>query len=695
MQRVLPTKYRAGDNPDFGKYGLRREEEKMYQSSRVKLRATHLERIAYLYIRQSTLRQVYENTESTKRQYELKQKLLALGWPAESVVIIDSDLGQSGTSTDLREGFKKLVSEVGMGHAGMVASLEVSRLSRNSSDWVRLLEICAITDTLIMDEDGIYDVNDFNDRLLLGLKGTMSEAEMHFLYLRMRGGTISKAERGELKRGLPAGYVYNGEDKIVMDPDLSVQNAIHLFFKTFKRTGSACATVREFRRLGLKIPKRFLNGANKGELTWSPLTHSRTLRLLQNPMYAGIYYYGRSQVKKTLNGKKSIKMLPESWHAYIPDAHPGYIKKEQFEDNLKRLKDNCCAYGGDRRKSPPREGPSLLQGIVICGKCGKRMTVRYQKNCSRLVPIYMCTKDYIEKGKNVCQTVMGEYIDKKIEELLLDMLNPLAVKAAIKVQEELAKRRLEADMFYTQQLEKAEYETEMARKRYMSVDPCNRLVATELEAEWNGKIRELEKLKDKFQKKKRDSLKEVTETTKSDIINIADDFAKIWDNVSFREKKRMLRLLIEDVTLKNDDKMVIAGIRFKAGTSQTLSIERKLPICEVKKTKADIVKQVDELTENYIPSEIADILNRKGYRAWNGNLFNLRTINRIIRTYGIKRRHTRLRERGCLSLREKMLEANLSQAKIIQMRNEGKITFYRVTDRDEYLYEPEGKFSKN
>ena len=663
----------------------------MYQSGSGKLKLTHLERSAYLYIRQSTLRQVYENTESTKRQYALKQKAVVLGWPDTSIVTIDSDLGQSGTSSECREGFKKLVAEVGMGLAGIVISIEVSRLCRNSSDWLRLLEICAITDTLIMDEDGIYDTNDFNDRLLLGLKGTMSEAEIHFLQSRMRGGMISKARRGELKKALPAGYVYNGDDKIVMDPDLAIQNAINLFFKTFKRTGSACATVREFRRLDLKIPRRFLGGSRKGELAWNTLALSRTLRLLHNPIYAGIYYYGRQQIKKTVNGKKSVNMPIESWHAYMPDAHPGYITRDQFEENLKRLKENCCSYGEDRRKSPPREGPALLQGIVICGKCGKRMSIRYQKNCSKLVPIYMCIKDYIENGNKVCQTVMGEKVDEEISKLLLEMLNPLAIKAAIKVQNELKSRKLEADKFYRQQVERAKYDMEIAKKRYMLVDPQNRLVATELEAEWNRKIRELEKTRQEYEKKKEDDLKEVTKTTESDIMQITNDFARIWSsaNVSFRDKKRMLRLLIEDVTIKNSDKKIIADIRFKAGTSRTLFIEKKLPICEVRKTRKDIIRQVDELTENYIPSEIAAILNEKGYRAWNGNLFNLRTISRIIRTYGIKNRHKRLREKGYLSLVEKMLETNLSQAQIMQMRNEEKIISYRATERDEYLYEPQ------
>ncbi|MHB8280641.1 MAG: recombinase family protein [Candidatus Humimicrobiaceae bacterium] len=662
----------------------------MYQFDGRKLKTTHLSRNAYLYIRQSTLRQVYENSESTKRQYGLKQQAVALGWPAESIVTIDCDLGISGTSSDNREGFKKLVAEVGMGHAGIVISIEVSRLCRNSSDWLRLLEICTITDTLIMDEDGIYDTNDFNDRLLLGLKGTMSEAEIHFLHARMRGGMLSKAKRGELKKLLPVGYIYNEDDKIIMDPDLQVQNAINIFFKTFKRTGSACATVKEFRRLNLKMPTRFLKGFRKGELAWKSLTHSRSIRVLHNPIYAGIYYYGRQQIKKTVNGKKSVNMPIESWHAYIPDAHPGYITKDEFEENLKKLKENAYAYGEDRRKSPVREGPALLQGVVVCGRCGRRMSVRYHQNCSKLVPIYTCVKDYIENGAKVCQTVMGEKVDEEISKLLLEMLNPLAIEAAIKVQNELNTRKLEVDKFYKQQVERARYEMELARKRYMLVDPENRLVATELEANWNLKIRELEKAQQEYEKKKENDLKEVTESTKSDIMQIAPDFAAFWnkENVPFREKKRMLRLLIEDVTLKTDEK-IIANIRFRAGTCKTLFIERNLPICEIRKTRDGIIRQVDELTENYIPSEIADIFNQKGYRSYNGDIFNLRAVKYIIRIYGIKNRYDRLREKGCLSLKEKMLEKNLSQEQIMQMRNKGKIVYHKVTDRREYLYEPQ------
>jgi len=271
------------------------------------------------------------------------------------------------------------------------------------------------------------------------------------------------------------------------------------------------------------------------------------------------------------------------------------------------------------------------------------------------------------------------------------MLNPLAIKATIEVQNELSQRKLEADKFYRQQVERAKYDMELAKKRYMLVDPQNRLVATELEAAWNQKLRQLEKTQQEYEKKKEDDLKEVRQTTKADIIKIASDFPKLWSNpgVSFREKKRMIRLLIEDVTVKNDDKKVVLNIRFRAATSKTLFIDRKLPIYEIRKTKDEIIRKVDELTENHIPSEIAATLNKQGYRLWNGNMFNLRTINRIIRTYGLKSRYERFREKGCLSLREKMLETNFSQAQITQMRNEGKIVFYRVTEKDEYLYEPQ------
>ena len=346
-------------------------------STHLKVTADHLRRNAYLYIRQSTVRQVFENTESTRRQYALRERAVALGWPFERVIVIDSDLGQSAAASADRKGFQLLVGEVGTGNAGIVLGLEVSRLARNSSDWHRLLEICALTDTLILDEDGLYNPGDFNDRLLLGLKGTMSEAELHVLRARLRGGILNAARRGALRIRLPVGLVYDPAGNVVLDPDLQVRHSFDHLFATFARTGSASATVKHFREHNLLFPRRPRSGSHQGELLWETLLHWRVLQVLHNPRYAGIYCFGRTHSRTLVGGTVEVRKLPrEQWTVFMADAHPGYITVEQYEANLRQLRDNAQAHGVDRRKSPPREGPALLQGLVICGVCGRRMTVR-------------------------------------------------------------------------------------------------------------------------------------------------------------------------------------------------------------------------------------------------------------------------------------------------------------------------------
>lgn len=657
-----------------------------------KIKLSHLSRNAYLYIRQSTLRQVYENSESTKRQYALKQQVISMGWPVESIITIDSDLGQSGATSTERSGFQKLVAEVGMGHAGIVIGLEVSRLSRSSTDWSRLLEICAITDTLIMDEDGIYDTNDFNDRLLLGLKGTMSEAELHFLQARMRGGLMNKAKRGELKRPLPIGYVYNDNDQIVFDPDTQVQQALHLFFKTFRQVGTAWGTVREFNKQGFKFPLRQHKGFGKGELQWIQLVHSRALDTLHNPIYAGIYVYGEYQTIRTVSGKKRVSMPREEWHTFISNSHPGYITIEEYEHNLKLLKDNLHPRSEDGRKSPPREGPALLQGIAVCGKCGKRMTIQYHNYGSRLIPLYVCQKRCIEYGDKICQHVKGDIIDKEISKILVEMVNPLAMEAALAVQKELNGRKLEIDKYYKQQVERARYDMELARRRYMNVDPDNRLVANELEAEWNKKIKELEQAQATYESQCQAKLQTITDSIRSDILDIALEFPKIWNdqNVPDREKKRMVRCLIEDVTILSNGSEITLSIRFKGGTSKVLTFPKPPPIWQTWTTRPEIIKEIDYLTNYCIPAEIADILNSKGIKSGQGQTFNKRIIENIIREYKLKNRYTRLREAGFLNLSEKMNEMGASQVTIQKMRETGMINFHRYCDRPIFLYEPEG-----
>jgi DNA invertase Pin-like site-specific DNA recombinase len=346
--------------------------------------------------RQSTLKQVIHHTESAHRQYDLRSRAIALGWTDDQISVIDIDQGQSGASAADREGFQHLVAEVSLGRAGIVLGLECSRLARNSADWHQLLELCGITGTLICDEDGLYDPRQFNDRLLLGLKGQMSEAELHFIKARLRGGVLSKARRGELVMPLPVGLVCDRSGHVVLDPDTTVQHALRHLFDTFAATGSATACVKAFREAGLMFPWRHLKGPRKGVLDWKPLRHHTVLRVLHNPRYAGAFAYGRHAHQPRPNGKwSSVKLPRDQWVSFIPDAHPGYITLTQFEANQARLAANAAAHGRDRTAGPAREGPALLQGIIVCGRCGQRMTVRYHHRRGQAMPSYMCQRDGI------------------------------------------------------------------------------------------------------------------------------------------------------------------------------------------------------------------------------------------------------------------------------------------------------------
>src|SRR5271155_3899437 len=378
----------------------------------LKVTQQHLKRDAYLYVRQSTPRQVLENTESTQRQYALRDRAVALGWPLERIHVLDCDLGKSGSQSVGRDGFQKLVSEVALGKAGLVMGLEVSRLARNSADWHRLLELCSLAGALILDEDGIYDPANFNDRLLLGLKGTMSEAELHILKARMRGGQINKARRGELEMCPPVGLIYRTDGTIGLDPDAQVQSAIRLVFETFERTGSAIQTLRFFRGQNLLFPRRLRTGLNKGDLLWAPPQHARILQVLHNPRYAGAFVYGRTRTRHRPDGGISVvKVARADWQFVMPGMHQGYIDWEQFEANQRRLADNARAFAGERLSGPAREGPASLQGRVLCGLCGERMGVRYSREHGSTVPTYICQESAVRRAGKTCQTVPGKIVD--------------------------------------------------------------------------------------------------------------------------------------------------------------------------------------------------------------------------------------------------------------------------------------------
>jgi DNA invertase Pin-like site-specific DNA recombinase len=373
----------------------------MAESSISKVKREHLSRKAFLYVRQSTLVQVYKNTESTIRQYSLKEKLIAMGWDESMIEVIDCDLGQSGADAEGRNGFQYLVSEVSLGRAGIIAGIEVSRLSRSSSDWYRLMQIAALSDALIMDEDGVYNVNDFNDRLLLGLKGTLSEAELHYLRARMRGGLLNKAKRGELKRAIPIGFAYDEDDRICKDPDVQVQESISLFFSTFSRVGSASGLVREYGTQGYLFPFRDQNhrGFKPGEIIWRLMNSITAIHMLKNPMYAGIYTFGGKQVQHSVAGRRNVEVPRDQYHAWLPNSHPAYISEAQFDENNRQLSMNMRPRLSENHSGAVREGSALLQGIALCGKCGRKMTLRYSN--SKLSKIFATTNEDTTEARRV------------------------------------------------------------------------------------------------------------------------------------------------------------------------------------------------------------------------------------------------------------------------------------------------------
>jgi DNA invertase Pin-like site-specific DNA recombinase len=657
-----------------------------------KIKSQHLRRNAYLYVRQSTLRQVVENTESTERQYALRQRAIQLGWTQEQVVVIDNDLGQSGASAADRLGFQKLVAEVGLARAGIVMGLEVSRLARNSADWHRLLEMCALTDTLILDEDGLYDPDHFNDRLLLGLKGTMSEAELHVLKARLQGGIINKARRGELLGPLPIGFNYGPDRQVRLDPDRQVQESLRTFFETFQRTGSALATVKTFREQGLMFPYRVHAGPNKGEILWKPLAHSRALWLLHNPRYAGAFFYGRTRQRHDPYGSIRFQKLPrEEWTVFLPEAHLGYISLEQFEENQRKLLENAQVHGAERKKSPPREGPALLQGIVLCGRCGNRMTVRYHRSREHLMPDYVCQRDGIERAERICQSIPGAGLEMAIGALLIETITPLTLEVALSVEEELKHRRDEAEGLRQKHIERLRYEADLARRRYMQVDPDNRLVADELEGEWNEKLRVHKEALEALEEQRRAQARTLNQEQRARILALAKDFPSLWNNprTPSRERKRMVRLLVEDVTLIKDCG-ITAHVRFKGGTTQTITVPPPPPIAELRKNPAHLVADVDRLLDDYTHGQIAAILSHKGMRTVDGEPLNRLSIRHIQEAYGLVPRYDRLRNRGMLTMSEVAEQLGVARATVKSWNQAGFLRPHLYNDRNDCLFEPMG-----
>jgi DNA invertase Pin-like site-specific DNA recombinase len=604
----------------------------------------HRSRPAYIYVRQSTPGQVLHHQESTERQYALRAMALELGWSESAIRTLDRDLGMTGTEMTRREDFKTLVTDVSMGQVGAVFALEVSRLARSNLDWHRLLELCALTATLVIDEDGCYDPSDFNDGLLLGLKGTMAQAELHFLHARLQGGKLNKAKKGELRFPLPVGYCYDAQDHIVPDADAEVRGAVEMVFRLFGETGSAYAVVHRFTEKGLRFPKRAYGGAWDGRIIWGRLSHRRVLGVLKNPSYAGIYVFGRYQYRReiNLNGEVRKRMqavaMPD-WRVSLHQHHEGYITVEEFVKNREQLQKNRTNGEETVLSGPAREGLALLQGLLLCGNCGHALTVRYRGN-GGICPTYQCNLLRREGlATKSCMVFRCDLLDGVIAEEVLKALQPAELELALAALHELESRDQSILRQWQMRLERAEYEAALAERRYQEVDPANRLVAGTLEQRWNDALVHLENLKKEAAEFQRQEAHVTTPEQKAQVLALARDLPRLWHapTTQSKDRKRMLRLLIKDITVEkaSNQKQLLVHIRWQGGACSDVSVQLPLNIADRVRYPSAVIDKVRELARHLRDREIADQLNREGQASAKGLSYTVKIVQWIRCRYRI------------------------------------------------------------
>jgi DNA invertase Pin-like site-specific DNA recombinase len=585
----------------------------------IKITDRHLSRQACIYVRQSTLAQVRHHQESADRQYSLTNKARSLGWSEERIRILDRDLGQSGATTNSRTDFKALVGDVALGQVGAIFALEASRLARSNQDWHRLLELCAITATLVIDEDGVYDPANFNDTLVLGMKGSFAQAELHIIRARLHGGKLNKASRGELRFPLPVGLVF-ADGKILPDPDQEVQSAVRAVFDLFAQEGSAYGVVRRFHQGGLRFPRRAYGGAWNGKLCWGRLTHGRVLGILANPTYAGAYVFGRHQSAKQLAPSGEIvsrtHLMPEAdWHVVIRDHHEGYIGWDQFVANRHRLASNRT--NAEVLAGPAREGLCLLQGVLLCGSCGRRLGVRYQGN-GGIYPMYQCRWRQREAlSMRSCLDVPARPLDGAVSQRLLTTISPMTIELALAALTTLEQRDQAIAAQWHLRIERARYEVDLAERRYEAVDPANRLIAATLEQRWNSALQQLGDLEGEFAAFERQTMRAVTADQKRQILQLANDFPQLWTvtTTTHRDRKRILRLLIKDITVVKEPhaKSVSLQVRWQGGATETLDVALPPRRADAIRYPDAVVERIRTLAVSLHDEEITAALRAEGH----------------------------------------------------------------------------------
>ena len=582
-----------------------------------KIHSRHRARSAMVYVRQSTMQQVEHHRESARLQYALAERAVQFGWPREAVVVVDDDQGCSGTSVEGRPGFQRLVAEVGLGHVGLVLGVEMSRLARSCRDWHQLLEICAMFDTLIGDADGVYDAGNFNDRLLLGLKGTMSEAELHILKARMLEGRMAKARRGELGRPVPMGYVRRPSGEIALDPDEQAQATVRLVFDLYERHRTIGKVLRHLATHGVRLPVRVPGGPAKGELEWHRASRPSLYGMLVNPIYAGAYVYGLRPTdrRRQRSGHPSTgRKAPDLDHARVVlrDHVPAYIGWQRYLENREQLRLNAA-----KRRGPVRAGAALLSGLLVCGRCGLRMNSAYNHNGRG--PRYICGNMKSTYDAPFCQTLSAPPLDALISRLVLEAVQPAALEVSLAVAADVEAERAALETHWQQRLERAGYQAERARRQYDAVEPENRLVARTLERAWEEALAEHARLEAEHEAAARERPLLPSAEELAAIRTLAHDLPAVWraETTTQEERQTIVRLLVERVLVEviGDTEQVRVECHWHGGSRTQHRIVRPVSSAKRLSTYAALVGRASELRRaGHGGGEIAAILNREGWR---------------------------------------------------------------------------------
>jgi DNA invertase Pin-like site-specific DNA recombinase len=660
-----------------------------------KITASHRSRAAAIYVRQSTLAQLERNTESTARQYNLAERAVGLGWPRSQVRIIDADLGVSGSALGQRDGFESLVAEVALGQVGIILALEVSRLARDNTAWYRMLDLAGACDTLVADADGVYHPGLFNDRLLLGMKGIMSEAELHVLRARLEGGIRNKAARGELRRGLPVGLIWGEADgEIRLHPDEAVIGVIGAVFDRFGVSGSVRATWLWLREQGLRWPLQhagYLRGG-PSEISWVEPTYHAVHTTLTHPAYAGAYVYGRTRKERYLdaNGvlrQRSRRLPREQWEVLITDHHHGFIDWDTYQANQQAIGTNIRPQAHQPGTGAVREGCALLQGLATCGSCGRKLAIFY-RGPAKSVPNYYCqgSAELVEGRGSRHRNVGGLAIDAAVAEAFLAALAPAALQACLAAAAQLEDGHDAALAQHRRHVEQANYQASKAERRYRAVDPDNRLVARGLETEWNTALQQLADAQAELARRETARPKTLTPQEKQAILALGDDLGQVWaaPTSTDKDRKQLLRTLLQEVniTVHRDgpDPHADLILRWKGGAISELTVPLRRPQPKIR-TEEDTIDLLRRLVAHYPDAKIAGIFNRQGRRTARGLSFTASRVQSLRHHWKIPchQPSDRPQEGELLNVTAAATQLGIAPSTLLRWLNDGFVAGEQIT----------------